>query len=110
MLSIFIAPAILAFGISSATAAPLNTTVQGLYRQCKSPDNVFLCEAYIAGVGDILKVYGAGGAKVVAICGEPSYAEMVQAFVNWADVNPNEWGKDRLFGVVGALTNNWRCQ
>ena len=84
--------------------------MQGLYRQCKSPDDVLLCEAYVAGVGDILKAYGAAGAKALSICGEPSYGAMVQAFVNWADANPNEWGKDCLFGVVGALTNNWRRQ
>jgi Rap1a immunity proteins len=113
----FIAAAILAFGLSSTTAAPLDTTVQGLYRQCKSQaadplESKFqeaLCATYIAGVGDTLQAQGAGGAKIFSICAKPSYGAMVQAFVNWAEANPREWGKNRLFGVIAALSKNWPC-
>src|SRR5262245_46587890 len=116
----FLAAAIsFVLGFSSANAAPLDTTVQGLYRQCKSADadaspngqlGRLACVAYIAGVGDTLQVQGDGGAKIMSICAKPSYGAMVQAFVNWAEANPREWGKNRLVGVVVALSKNWPCR
>jgi hypothetical protein len=116
----FIAAAILACGISSASAAPLDMTVQGLYQQCKSEDvktidgqiDTVQCYSYISGVGDLLAAQGASGAKIMSICAKstPSYGAMVQAFVNWAEAHPQEWGKNRLLGVVVALGRSWLCR
>jgi hypothetical protein len=113
-----IAAAILVFGISPTNAAPLDTTVQGLYQQCKSEDanplvskfQEALCLTYISAVGDTLQAQGAGGAKIFSICGKPSYGAMVQAFVNWAEANPRECSKNRLVGVITALSRNWPCR
>ena len=116
----FTAAALLACGISSAHAASLDMTVQGLYQLCKSDNSNPLikntdtihCYAYISGIADLLVVQGAGGAKIMSICAKPtpSYGAMVQAFVNWASAHPEEWGKPRVSGVLAALSKSWPCR
>jgi hypothetical protein len=65
----FIAAAILALGLSAASAEPVDpdrtATVQGLYRLCKTHDEsqaFTFCVAYVAGVAETLKLQGTGGA------------------------------------------------
>ena len=112
------AAAMLTLGISSASADQLDPTVQqlldptvqGLYRMCKGQDTSdnLMCIAYVAGVGDLLRAQGGKGEKY-SICADPTYGAEMQAFVKWAEANPQEWGKDRIFGVVSALIRNWPC-
>jgi hypothetical protein len=113
------AAAILAFGLTSASADDLN--IQALYEACKSQDlnssRYGLCLGYVAGIGDLMHAFGAYSQKsqdenfiAFSICGKPSYGAIVQAFVNWAEANPQRWSDDRLFGVAEALRATWPCQ
>jgi hypothetical protein len=47
--------------------------------------------------------------KFFSICGTPTYADTVQAFVNWAEANPSEGQDGRLVGVITALSKKWPC-
>jgi Rap1a immunity proteins len=90
--------------------------VQGLYNSCKSPlgsgERTF-CLGYISGIADQLSWMGENKAQhpeIAAICGQPSYGAMTQAFVNFAEKNPQTWGLHRIVGVVTALQLNWPCK
>jgi hypothetical protein len=114
---IFMAMVVVAFALVRPCFAA--TDVQSLYDLCKSEDDTAkypFCVAYIAGVGDMMQALGVHPAldrnsefAPFAICAKPSYAAMVEAFLNWAKANPQEWGTNRIFGVMLALDQNWPC-
>jgi Rap1a immunity proteins len=39
-----------------------------------------------------------------------SSGAMVQAFRNWAERNPKDWGKEAVLGVMNALHETWPCK
>lgn len=90
-------------------------TVQQLYEACKRPissSDRLECIVYIAGVADVMQFLAPikdEDPVPFAICNTGSYGAMVQAFVNWAEKNPKEWGMARLYGVMMALRLNWPC-
>jgi hypothetical protein len=91
--------------------------VQSLYRRCKMPEaspELGICIGFISGVGAMMNTLGVvrhqvPGVANFAICGNPSYGAMVQAFLNWAEKNPREWGKKQEIGVATALGLAWPC-
>jgi hypothetical protein len=72
---------------------------------------------YITGVGEMMAMAGmaigsSDDAKfgALALCGHPSGAAAVEAFINWAEENPRYWNAPQLAGVVVALGSAWPCQ
>ena len=101
-------------GLFPARAAPVDSSVQELYRMCQERDgavDAWRCTEYVAGVGDALDFSsGLPNTKLFAICGRPSYGAMVQAFKNWAVKHPEDWAKSRIYGVALALVQTWPCK
>jgi hypothetical protein len=100
-----IAPAAISLLLSTATA---DADVEELYHWCKSSFGSTLqsfCLGYVGGIGDMMHFFWEhGGAEHrFAICDRPSHIEMVTAFINWAERNPGEWGRDETAGVATAL-------
>lgn len=101
-------------------------TVQFLHGLCKaeqSSNDFVFCLAYISGIGDLM--YSVNKAKKIepncskpsnplfsffALCAAPSHGAMVQAFMNWAEKNPQEWGTNKTLGVIMALHETWPCE
>jgi hypothetical protein len=101
-----------------ANAVVPNQNVQSLYDLCKegptSPKYSY-CVGYISGVAEMLsflhqhkQLYPEYN-NLFEICDTPSYGAMAYAYVNWAEKNPKEWGKDRIIGVLAVLVANWPC-
>src|SRR5262249_58191681 len=83
--------------LSAANAADSKQDVQSLYNFCKDQKapQYGLCLGYISGIADILyflRAYNQEHPQKEAIpfqlCETPSYGAMAQAFVNWAEKNP----------------------
>jgi hypothetical protein len=93
--------------------AEINPTVQGLYDLCKAREesSEFLsCVAYIAGASDTLRLLANSPEMIgFAICGDATYGAMVQAYKNWAEKHPEYWSKNRLSGLIVALSQAWPC-
>jgi len=101
-------------------------SVEKLYGACKSPDPniMFKCAAYIQGFStmmyivrqasaesglapdkrDTLKAYGLCQQETVTV------ANMIQAFLNWTERNPNEWQESGELGVLDSLREAWPCK
>lgn len=47
--------------------------------------------------------------KLLSFCGDPTYGAAVQAFINWAERNPDKWDYAQLMGVHSALSELWPC-
>jgi len=46
----------------------------------------------------------------LALCGAPSHGAMIQAFINWAEKNPQQWATGKTAGVMLALQESWPCR
>ncbi len=117
---------------SFAGADNISGTVQDLYQKCTntSPKQLFdeaSCMGYVAGIGDLLGYYGTVWSRhksnddelskarrvilrTAAICGNPTYGAMEQAFLNWAKNNPEKWNWSQAGGVASALRERWPCK
>jgi hypothetical protein len=108
------------WAVSPASADdPHVPNVQELYNNCKitarSDERIF-CTGYISAVAEQLRF--SAGYKTLhpdvpwpfVMCDPPTSAVMVQAFVNWAEQNPQEWTTPRVIGVMIALAKNWPCK
>lgn len=42
------------------------------------------------------------------MCGDTTLGAMAQAFTNWAEKHPENWGIARILGVISALQETWR--
>jgi hypothetical protein len=97
--------------------------VQELYSQCMAPKDstaAIFCLGFVSGIGDFMQLNGAERKMVSdaqwsvlsneALCGLPTYGAQVQAFVNWAEKHPEEWGTSRVIGVVIAFRESWPCR
>jgi hypothetical protein len=99
------------------SAAPQCRTVQDMYEACTAPPastDAAICTGYVSGVGDAMQFIGVKAnqhseLRDYAICEQPSYGAMVQAFKNWADKHPQQWGANKIVGVMLALQENWGC-
>jgi hypothetical protein len=114
---IFLAAALLTLPASAED--PHVANVQELYDNCKmtarSDDRIF-CAGYISGIAEQLrfsagyKTLHPGEAWPFAMCDPPSASVMTQAFVNWAEQNPQESSTPRVIGVMIVLAKNWPCK
>lgn len=104
-------------GLLSANAA--GRDVQSLYNACQkssASQEFALCTGYISGVGEMLMLLGGykknhpKEAGPFAICDAPSFGAMGQAFIDWAERNPQERAREQISGVVLALTQKWPCK
>jgi hypothetical protein len=97
--------------------------VQELYTQCKAPVGTpesLMCLGFISGVADLMQLNGVSRKNFSsvqwsaisneAICGAPTTGAEIQAFINWAEKHPEQWGTFRLIGAIKALRESWPCQ
>jgi hypothetical protein len=113
---------------NSAIAADAGTnpdSVQKLYGVCKSPNAniMFRCAAYIQGFSTMMNIVGqasSGSAfdpdkrnvlKAYGLCHQEAVpvADMIRAFLNWTERNPQEWNTSGEFGVLASLREAWPC-
>ena len=90
-------------------------TVQALYQQCKMPLGTrerSECLIYVSAIADIAVEIGDSGEKEkhAFACNIPSYGAATQAFMNWAERNPQSWGLPPALGVMIAITQSWPCK
>jgi hypothetical protein len=126
--SLFAALAVAALGgvagVRAWAAEQLPPTTQALYEDCSSTDQArrLGCEAYIAGVADMMRLIGSGiENNKVSEAGRADFAafgichhdytgnELRQVFLTWAAKNPAEMTAYRLFGVRRAFHRAWSC-
>jgi hypothetical protein len=117
---------VLLYSLTSAVsgAADEMKTVQSLYGLCKSEPSSHeytFCIAYIGAIGDFMHFVDQL-AKIepsskptnplfsFALCAAPSHGAMIQAFINWAETNPQKWTTNKTAGVIMALQEPWPCK
>lgn len=113
---------ILMFAATSPTKGdqqsdPRNT--EHLLRWCKEPETSFdhaYCAGYVSGMADVMGLIGVGATKDFKLhfgmCTSepyPSANAEVQAFINWAEKHPTEWGTSAQVSVLLALQETWPC-
>lgn len=105
--------------LHSATPVGADTTdlktVQALYQQCKMPLGTTErseCLIDVSAIADIVVEIGDSGAKEkhAFACNIPSYGAAIQAFINWAERNPQSWGLPPALGTMIAITEAWPCK
>lgn len=100
-------------------------SVEKLYGVCKSPDIKILgrCAAYIQGFGAMMDIVGQASAETnpasdrrnalaaFGLChqGMVTVPEMIRAFLNWTERNPNAWDERGEVGVLASLREAWPC-
>jgi hypothetical protein len=106
-------------------------SVGTLRNLCRSQNGVekLMCLEYVTGVFDMTVLAGfaykgeidtPADRAIIGLLGAACYniaanetlpmGAVVQAFLNWADRHPQEWGKSRAFGVSAALSEAWPCK
>jgi hypothetical protein len=95
-------------------------TTQELLNDCHGRDKSF-CLGFLAGAAGILSEMHDDGVDtvptkqenvrlVVSACtSEVTFGAMRQAFINWAEKNPREWGFSARNGAMLALQATWPC-
>lgn len=117
------------------SGTPIRENVQALLNSCNAPDtssDYAFCVGYVGGIGDIMRTSGimlkslyelkqldkntstAKVLTVVSICSSVpetviTHDAMVQAFKNWANRHPKNWGMNIPFSVGDALRETWPC-
>jgi hypothetical protein len=95
-----------------------SANIELLLKSCKSTyvEPRSLCFGIVIGSALVMKLVGltASGAERqrFGMCWkgpEPSNDAEIQAFINWANANPQMWGQDGSAGVVITLTTTWPC-
>jgi hypothetical protein len=106
------AQAVLSLVTAIAGAAGADT-IQELHDWCKEPHSAprsGYCLGYVSGIAEMMLKLGHDHPEDAhGMCGEPTRAALVQAFVNWAEKHPEEWGSSDQLGVRTALAEIWPC-
>jgi hypothetical protein len=115
-----IAMMIVAMAISHVTLGADYTT-QDLLGDCRGRSDLF-CLGYLAGASGILFQMHDNGVDTVptkqenvrlivsACAAGATFGAMRQAFINWAEKNPREWGFSASNGAMLALQATWPCR
>jgi hypothetical protein len=108
-----------ATSMPSQAQTPDVSNIEFLLRACKSSEGSAehtFCLGFVSGIADMMEQVGLQGAgrfkPTWGMCVSkpfPTGNAEVQAFVNWAERNPKEWGRDYMIGVVVALRETWPC-
>jgi hypothetical protein len=97
-------------------------TVQQLFSECEAGMNnegsVFnygYCLGAVAGVSQVMAANCDGGKSEPSLAWlsaslPPSHGAGVQAFVNWAEAHPEQWGAYELTGVILAIRQTFPCK
>ena len=114
---------IIAFLVTTDVSYAQFKDVQAQLNNCKDDENGLkgICIGLIAGVSSVMLLNvgllkGAttsDGIALPAMCPTgrpPSYGAMIQAFVNWAEVHPEEWDTSADIGIIFALQEKWPCK
>jgi hypothetical protein len=91
-------------------------SVQFLYAACQAKHGssaASFCLGYIEGASQVMVFNGSKG-RDLGICppqqtGLPSGAAMIQSFLNWASLHPEQWAEPTLVGVALSLNATWPC-
>jgi hypothetical protein len=113
----------LGFAAAPPACAEEELTTGRLLQECNETEGSAdwtYCFGIILGVSGVLLVNGnlvdANKNRVpdngVSMCitEHVSSGAMVQAFRNWAERNPKDWGKKAVLGVMNALHETWPCK
>ena len=108
---------------ASATSNP--DSVTRMYGFCKSPNLSFMsrCATYIHGFSTMMTMVGEASAepgltperrntlRAFGLCSREKIPvpEMMRAFLNWTERNPQEWESNGEVGVLAALREAWPC-
>jgi Rap1a immunity proteins len=93
---------------------------QVLVQMCKLPyqsTGGAFCLAYVRGVADVMLANGAYGRVhdrylgPFRLCVDERLtgADLIQAFIEWAEKHPHDWTEKSLIGVSSALAETWPC-
>jgi Rap1a immunity proteins len=112
----------------AAVAASMSTnpnSVTRLYGFCRSPYPGFMsrCAGYIQGFSKMMIIVGQASTdpglppdrrdalRAYGMCSQEAVpvAEMMRAFVNWTERNPQEWESNGEVGVLASLREAWPC-
>jgi Rap1a immunity proteins len=103
--------------VITPAVAETRNDVQELYQWCKDQTAGSAYNSYCLGVvvGVSQTLYHVGEldhGHPLAICGEPgpTIGAEAQAFINWAEKNPDKWGWPAANGVIIALKEKWPCK
>jgi hypothetical protein len=104
---------------SAAFSAEGRNSIQALYRQCTSSEPVShaYCAGFIEGVaGSMIASDSVLQSKNLHLnmgwCADenPTVEQMIQAFKNWHDKNPQFWDKQKVIGVIASMRDVWPCR
>ncbi len=96
------------------------TSTESLLQMCRvtnnnSPDRGY-CMGFVTGMANMMEAIGLQGTgdfkKMYGMCVSapfPSGNAEIQAFINWAEKNPKQWGQSNVVGVILALASTWPC-
>ena len=116
MRKVIIGAALVVFLISSHVGAKTSSTetVQDLLAVCKdlkrNPDGMY-CLGIANGVMITLMAINAENNKMGA-CFPPrktTNGQIIQAFINWSERNPKNWGLPAGLGMVFSTMEMWPC-
>lgn len=101
---------------SHAQASDFSST-DGLLEMCRSNGADYgYCLGFISGTAAVMEQIGLGASGdfrgAMGMCVPRPYPTAnaeVQAFVNWAQRNTQQWGQPSAVGVMMALANTWPC-
>jgi hypothetical protein len=119
--ALLVAITLAAVGGSSVSVLAGDYTTQDLLNDCHGRSESF-CLGYLAGAAGILLDLHDDGTDtvptkqenvrlVVSACTEgDTFGAMRQAFINWAQKNPRDWGFSASNGAKLALQSTWPCK
>lgn len=90
-----------------------------LLKWCKQPEtsaNHAFCVGFVSGIAEMMKLVALtahGHFRMnYGMCvsdPDPGGNAEVQAFINWTEKNPKNWGMLNEVGVILALSETWPC-
>ena len=101
---------------AQATEAPNVEILLGMCKSSEASTDHWYCVGFIMGIADMMEQVGIqqkGQFQLLfGMCVSKPFPDgnaEVQAFINWAEKSPKEWGKNYMFGVVAAMSQTWPC-
>jgi Ssp1 endopeptidase immunity protein Rap1a len=110
--------------IAASTSSNPNSVTR-MYGFCRSTNLSFMsrCATYIHGFSTMMTMVGQASAdpslpperrdalRAYGMCSQElvSVAEMMRAFVNWTERNPQAWESNGEVGVLASLREAWPC-
>lgn len=87
-------------------------TVQELYEECNQTDyNFFRCAGVANGVMVVMALNrNVRGSVRMCTNDAVSSGQVIQAFKNWVQRNPQRWQENGVYGMSVAIAEIWPCE